>query len=66
MGKAVPKGIKARAEEVQKYFPDKIAGSFDGNKALLNSLGLPLTKTNRNLIAGFLTRTARQAKETAK
>ena len=66
MGKAVPKGIKARAEEVQKYFPDKITGHFDQNKALLNSLGLPLTKTNRNLIAGFLTRTIRQAKEAAK
>ena len=49
MGKAVPKGIKAKAEEIQKYFPDKVTDSFDQNKALLNSLGLPLPKTNRNL-----------------
>jgi len=65
MGKAVPKGIKAKAEEIQKYFPDKVTDSFDQNKALLNSLGLPLPKTNRNLIAGFMTRKFKQAKKAA-
>ena len=65
MGKAVPKGIKARAEEIQKYFPDKITSNFDQNKGFINSLALPITKTNRNLVAGFLTRQVIQAKKKA-
>ena len=65
MGKAVPKGIKAKAEEIQKYFPDKVSDNFDQNKALIISLGLPLPKTNRNLIAGFMTRKFKQAKKAA-
>ncbi len=65
MGKAVPKGIKARAEEIQKYFADKVTTDFDLNKAFINSLSLPITKTNRNLIAGFLTRQTIQAKKKA-
>ena len=65
MGKAVPKGIKSKAEEIQKYFPDKVTNDFIQNKAFINSLGLPITKTNRNLIAGFLTRQVNKAKEKA-
>ncbi len=59
MGKAVPKGIKSRANAAMKTFPDSFGSDFDKNKLTVNDLGLPLSKTDRNLVAGFLTRTIR-------
>ncbi len=60
MGKAVPKGIKSRAEFLIKKFPDKFGKDFEKNKQALNELDLPLSKVTRNLMAGFLTRKKEQ------
>lgn len=56
MGKAVPKAIKARAKTLMKLLPGKFAKDFEHNKRALDSLKLPFSKTDRNLIAGFITR----------
>ncbi len=56
MGKAVPKAIKLRAENFIKLFPEKVSKDFAQNKKLLDSFKLPFSKTDRNLIAGFIVR----------
>lgn len=57
MGKAIPRGMKRRAEEIMEEFPEKVSKDFDKNKALVDSLEMPFTKESRNLMAGFITRT---------
>ena len=61
MGKAVPKNVKSQANVILATYPDKVSGDFIKNKDFINSVGMPLAKTQRNLIAGFLTR--KKAKE---
>jgi ribosomal protein S17E len=68
MGKAVPKGIKNRANAAMEIMPTETYGQdFNKNKLAVNDLGLPVSKTDRNLISGFITRTVREkAKKAAK
>ena len=68
MGKAVPKGIKNRANAAMEIMPpEKFGQDFNQNKLAVNDLGLPVSKTDRNLISGFITRTVREkAKKAAK
>jgi small subunit ribosomal protein S17e len=56
MGKAVPRAIKIRAEDLIRLLPEKFSRDFEQNKRALDSLGLPFSKTDRNLIAGFISR----------
>ena len=56
MGKAVPKNIKSKANTLLAMYPSEVSEDFDKNKQFINSLGMPLSKEVRNLIAGFLTR----------
>jgi ribosomal protein S17E len=57
LGKAVPKGIKSKALLLLKEFPDKFSTDFEKNKLVLEEFGHGLfSKTNRNLIAGFIAR----------
>ncbi len=60
MGKAIPKGIKARAYILLEKFPESFGTDYEKNKQFVNSLELPLFKTNRNLIVGFITRQVKQ------
>ena len=62
MGKAVPKNIKSKANTLLATYPDQISEDFDKNKAFINSIGMPLGKEVRNLIAGFMTRKKSKAK----
>ena len=57
MGKAIPRGMKRRAEELMELFPEKVSKDFEKNKALVDSMEMPFTKESRNLMAGFITRT---------
>ena len=63
MGKAVPKSIKSRVEELLELFPNKFETDFDKNKELLNELGISLSRFDRNMIAGFLTRRVKDLKK---
>ena len=56
MGKAVPRQIKIRAEFLLQQFPKRFTQDFEHNKAALASFQLPFSKTDRNLMAGFITR----------
>ena len=56
MGKAVPKSIKSRVEALLEKFPDRFGTDFEKNKLVLAELNLTLSRFDRNMIAGFLTR----------
>ncbi|MBT4870835.1 MAG: 30S ribosomal protein S17e [Candidatus Diapherotrites archaeon] len=61
MGKAVSKGLKYRAEVLLRELPDKYGKDFEKNKASLNELELGLSKTHRNILAGYIIRLAVRA-----
>ena len=56
MGKAVPRAVKIRANKLIELLPEKFSSDFEKNKSVLNELNLSFSKTDRNLIAGFITR----------
>ena len=56
MGKAVPKGLKSKAEFLLDEFADKFGVDFDKNKEIFNELKVPMTKVNRNILIGYITR----------
>ncbi|MBS3061226.1 MAG: 30S ribosomal protein S17e [Candidatus Diapherotrites archaeon] len=56
MGKAVPKGLKSKAEFLLSQFDDKFSVDFEKNKEVFNELKIPLTKVNRNILLGYITR----------
>jgi ribosomal protein S17E len=58
MGKSVSKGLKYRAEVLIAELPEKFSEDFDKNKTSLNEIDLGLSKTNRNVLAGYLVRLA--------
>jgi ribosomal protein S17E len=68
LGKAVPKGIKSKSLLLMKEFPEKFNADFEHNKKAVEEMNLPFSKTNRNLVIGFLTRKIKQQqlKEKAK
>ena len=55
MGKAVPQNIKSKANTLWQSYSD-IPNDFDSIKAFINSFGMPLSKPQRNLVAGFISR----------
>jgi ribosomal protein S17E len=58
MGKAVLKGLKYRGEVLLKELPEKFGKDFEKNKKALSELDLGLSKTNRNVLAGYIVRLA--------
>jgi len=63
LGKAVPKSIKSRVEFLLEKFPDKFDTDFEKNKQVLAELELSLSRFDRNMIAGFITRTKNAQKK---
>lgn len=63
MGKAVPQNIKSKANLLLKTYPHELADDFDANKKFVDSLGMPLSIVQRNLVAGFITRKKSKAKK---
>lgn len=64
MGKAVPKSLKTIAEILMEEFPKEVSHDFDKNKEFLNTLELSLSKSQRNLVAGYIARKTEKPKET--
>ncbi len=60
MGKAIPRGIKQRANTLLTERPELFTTDFEKNKKAIDSLGIPMFKTTRNLIAGFIVRKLKQ------
>ncbi|MEM0360160.1 MAG: 30S ribosomal protein S17e [Candidatus Diapherotrites archaeon] len=63
MGKAVPRIIKQRCLKLLEAYPESFSKDFAKNKAFLKGLGLPFSRTDINLMAGFITRKAAGKKE---
>ena len=64
MGRIKTKEIKRTGKELMERFPDKFAPDFDHNKKVLSDIGLSVSKTVRNKIAGYITRQTKiQARE---
>ena len=55
--------IKKAAWEIYKEMPDRVTTDFEKNKQLLNELGLDLSKTLRNKIAGYLVRVKKRMRK---
>ncbi|HZX19941.1 MAG TPA: 30S ribosomal protein S17e [archaeon] len=56
MGKAVPQQIKSKANLLLQTYPNEIPKDFDSVKKFVDSFKMPLSKSQRNLIAGFIAR----------
>ncbi|VVB74310.1 30S ribosomal protein S17e [uncultured archaeon] len=66
MGKSVAKGLKYRGEVLLEEFPEEFGKDFVKNKAALNKIPeMKLSKTTRNILAGYIVREAKK-KEAAK
>lgn len=62
MGKAVPQNIKSKANALLQSYPEQLSDDFEANKKFVDSIGMPLSKPQRNLVAGFITRKKVKAK----
>ena len=60
MGKAVPRGLKSRANKIMSVYKDSLSTDFEKNKAFVKSMDLPFTVSVRNLIAGYITKKMKQ------
>ncbi len=63
MGKAVPRSIKMRVETLLEKFPERFTANFEKNKQVLGELDIELSRFDRNMIAGFLTRQIKAQKK---
>lgn len=59
----MPKSIKRRVETLLELYPKRFGEDFDKNKEILGELGLSLSRFDRNMIAGFLTRKVKDLKK---
>jgi ribosomal protein S17E len=65
MGKSVAKGLKYKGEVLLEEFPDKFGKDFVKNKKELDKIPeLKLSKTTRNVLAGYIVRLAKQKEAT--
>jgi ribosomal protein S17E len=63
MGKSVAKGLKYKGEVLLEEFPDRFNDKFENNKQKLNEIkDLPLSKSTRNTLAGYIVRLAKRKK----
>lgn len=63
MGKSVAKQTKYKGEVLLEEFPEKFGESFEKNKTELNNIkDLHLSKTTRNILAGYIVREAKKKK----
>ncbi|MBI4210486.1 MAG: 30S ribosomal protein S17e [Candidatus Diapherotrites archaeon] len=62
MGKAVPQKVKSKAKALFAAYPEQVSEDFESNKKFVDTFDMPLSMTERNLVAGFLTRMKIKAK----
>lgn len=61
MGKQTTGILKTKAEKLYNMYPKEFTEDFDRNKEMVNSTGLfEYSKSDRNIVAGFITRFVRQ------
>jgi len=62
LGKAVPHNIKNKANTLLQTYPNDVPGDFDSIKKFIDSFKMHMSKSQRNLVAGFLARKKAQSK----
>ena len=62
MGKQKTKTLVRKAKQLYAAFPEKFGKDFVENKRSLDSLKLPFTKIDRNIIAGCLVKISQKEK----
>ncbi|NMA44407.1 MAG: 30S ribosomal protein S17e [Candidatus Diapherotrites archaeon] len=60
MGKSVSKVLKYKGEVLLREFPEKFGKNFEQNKKELSLMELGLSKTTRNIVAGYIVRLAKR------
>lgn len=55
MGKQRTRIVKRKAEKIFNRKPEEFTEDFKKNKEKLKEMNLPLTKVDRNIIAGYMT-----------
>lgn len=64
MGKQTTGILKTKAEKLYSMYPKDFTEDFDKNKEVLNSTGLfEYSKSDRNIVAGYVTRMVTQQKK---
>ncbi len=63
MGKAVPQKVKSTANVLLQTYPGQLTGDFGQNKKFVDTFEMPLSITQRNLVAGFITRKVAKTKK---
>ncbi len=56
MGNSMQKPLKTKSEYIMEDLNDKLTSSFENNKKVVKSLGLPLSKKVVNKISGYIVR----------
>jgi small subunit ribosomal protein S17e len=56
LGKVRTETVKRVSRELLRKYPDRFAGDFESDKAVVNELVLTSSKRLRNRIAGYVTR----------
>lgn len=54
MGKQRTRIVKRKARKIYDKIPAKFTMDFQENKEILKELDLPVTKVNRNIMAGYI------------
>lgn len=64
MGKQMTNILKSKAKELYDRYPDKFCENYEENKKRVEEAGLfDYSKTDRNLVAGYITRLKKQEKK---
>jgi ribosomal protein S17E len=59
LGKQRSKVLRRKAEELHKLFPSKFSVDFENNKTVLEGMKLFKSKTDRNIVAGYMVKLAK-------
>ncbi len=65
MGKSMLKPLKSKADVMIEALGENITADFENNKKKVKELDLPITKTNRNKISGYMSRQKKRGKKSS-
>lgn len=60
LGKQRTRIVKRKAQKIYEEVPEDFSEDFEENREELKGLELPVTKVNRNIMAGYLTDLAKE------
>jgi len=63
MGKQRTRVLKRQAKKIYEKLPNEFSEDFQENKETLKEYDLPISKVNRNIMAGYLTTLVEESKK---